>query len=55
MKEYITYTYSADKVHIDKCSDIEHLFSLLNLILNDVSTHEFRLNLVHQKNHKLVK
>ena len=28
------------------CLNVEHLFSINNLILNDVNSHEFRLNLV---------
>ena len=37
---------SAIKGHPDNCSNVEHLFSINNLILNDANTHEFRLNLV---------
>ena len=31
---------------IDNCSNVEHLFSIIILVSNDVNTHEFRLNLV---------
>ena len=45
-KRTVTRADSAIKGHLDNCSNVEHLFSINNLILNDASTHEFRLNLV---------
>ena len=47
-KEHVTRADSAIKGHLDNCLNVEHLFSINNLILNDVNTHEFRLNLVRQ-------
>ena len=47
-KEHKTRADSAIKGHLDNCSNVEHLFSINNLMLNDVNTHEFRLNLVRQ-------
>ena len=47
-KEHVTRADSAIKGHLDNCLNLEHLFSINNLILNDVNTHEFRLNLVRQ-------
>ena len=47
-KEYVTRANSAIKGHLDNCLNLEHLFSINNLILNDVNTHEFRLNIVRQ-------
>ena len=34
--------------HLDNCLNEEHLFSINNLILNDVNPHEFMLNLACQ-------
>ena len=45
-KEHIIRADSAIEVHLNNCSNVEHLFSINNLILNDINTHEFRLNLV---------
>ena len=39
---------SAIKGHLDNCLNVQHWFSINNFILNDVNTHEFRLNLVRQ-------
>ena len=36
------------KEHLDKCLKVEHLFSINNLILNDVNKLEFRLSFVRQ-------
>ena len=47
-KEHVTRAYSAIEEHLDNCLKVEHLFSINNLILNDVNTLEFRLNLVRQ-------
>ena len=47
-KEYVTRADSAIKGHLDNCSNVQHFFSINNLILNDVNTHEFMLNLVLQ-------
>ena len=47
-KEHKTRADSAIKGHLDNCSNVEHLFSINNLMLNDVNTHEFMLNLVRQ-------
>ena len=47
-KEHVTHVDSAIKGHLDNFLNVEHLFSINNLILNDVNTHEFRLNLVRQ-------
>ena len=47
-KEHVTRAASAINRHLDSCLNVEHLFSINNLILNDVNTHEFRLNLVRQ-------
>ena len=47
-KEHVTRANSAIKGHLDNCLNLEHLFSINNLILNDVNTHEFRLNIVRQ-------
>ena len=37
---------SAIKGHLDSLSKAEHLFSIHILILDDVETHDFRLNYV---------
>ena len=37
---------SAINGHLDNCSNVEHLLSMHNLILNDANTRDFRLNLV---------
>ena len=47
-KEHVTRADSAIKGHLGNCLNLEHLFSINNLILNDVNTHEFRLNIVRQ-------
>ena len=47
-KEHVTRADSAIKGHLDNFSNVEHLFSIINLILNNVNTHEFKLNLVCQ-------
>ena len=46
-KERKTRVDSAIKGHLDNCSNVEHLFSINNLMLNKINTDEFRLNLVH--------
>ena len=38
-KEHVTRANSAIKGHLDNCLNLEHLFSINNLILNDVNTH----------------
>ena len=48
-KEHVTHADSAIKGHLDNCSNVEHLFSINNFMLNDTNTHEFRLNLVRQR------
>ena len=45
-KEHVTFADSVIKGHFHNCLNMEHLFSINSLILNDVNTHEFRLNLV---------
>ena len=47
-KEYVTRADSAIKGHLDNCSNVEHLFSINNVMLNDVNKHKFTLNLVRQ-------
>ena len=47
-KAYVTRADKAIKGHLDNCLNVEHLFSINNLILNDVNTLEFRLNLARQ-------
>ena len=47
-KKHVTCADSAIKGHLDNCLNVEHLFSINNLILKDVNTREFRLNLVLQ-------
>ena len=47
-KEHVTRANSAIKGRLDNCLNVEHLFFINNLILNDVNTHEFRLNPVRQ-------
>ena len=47
-KEHVTRANSAIKGHLDNSLNVEHLFSINNLILNEVNTHKFRLNLAHQ-------
>ena len=47
-KKHVTRADSAIKGHLDNCLNVEHLFSINNLILKDVNTREFRLNLVLQ-------
>ena len=37
----------------DNCSNVEHLFFIHNLTVNDVNTHEFRLNLVRLSTRKI--
>ena len=39
-KENVTHADSGIKGHLDNCSNLEHLFSINNLILNDVNTHD---------------
>ena len=46
-KQHVTRADSAIKGHLGNWLNVEHLFFTDNLILNDVNTHEFRLNLVH--------
>ena len=43
-KKHVTRVDSAIKGHLDNCLNVEHLFPINSLILNDVNTHEFRLN-----------
>ena len=45
-KEQVTRVDSAIKGHLGNCLNVEHLFSINNVILNDVNRHEFRLNFV---------
>ena len=47
-KEHVTRAYSAIEEHLDNCLKVEHLFSINNLILNDVNKLEFRLSFVRQ-------
>ena len=47
-KEHVTRADSASKGHFDNCLNVKHLFSVNNLILNDVNTHKFMLNRVRQ-------
>ena len=47
-KEHVTRADLAIKGHLDNCSNVEHLFSINNLMLSDVNTHQSRLNLVRQ-------
>ena len=47
-KEHVTLANSAIKGHLDNSLNVEHLFSINNLILNEFNTHEFRLNLARQ-------
>ena len=48
----VSYDYasagSAIKGHLDNCSKVEHLFFIINFILNNIKTHEYRLNLARQ-------
>ena len=52
-KEHGTRADSAIKGHFDNWLNMEYLFSIKNLILNDVNTREFRLNLVCQNTRKI--
>ena len=52
-KEHVTRADSAIKGHLDDCLNVEYLFSIINLILNHVNTHEFKLILVRQ-NKKII-
>ena len=52
--QVLTCADSAINGLIDNCSNVEHLFFIHNLIVNDVNTHEFRLNLVHLSTRKLI-
>ena len=52
-KEHLTCASSAIKRHLDTCLNVKHLFPITNLILNDVNTHEFRLNLVRQNTRRI--
>ena len=45
-KEHASREESAIRAHLDNCLNCEHLFSLNNLLLNDVVPDDFRLNLV---------
>ena len=47
-KEHVICADSAIKGQLDNCLNVENLFSINNLILNDTNTHEFRLNLICQ-------
>ena len=47
-KEHVTLANSAIKGHLDNSLNVEHLFSINNLILNEFNMHEFRLNLARQ-------
>ena len=47
-KEHVTRADLAIKGHFDNYLNVEHLFSMNNLIVNDDSTHGFKLNLVLQ-------
>ena len=53
-KYHVTHAGSAIKGHLDNYLNMEHLFSINNLILNDVNTHKFRLNLVLQNTRIIV-
>ena len=44
-KEHVTCADSVIKGHLDKLN-VEHLFHIHNLMLNDVNAHDFRLNFV---------
>ena len=48
LAKHVTHADSAIKGHLDNCVNVEHLFSIDNLILNDVNKHECRLTLVRQ-------
>ena len=45
-KEHASRHDSAVKLHIDNCSQCEHLFNIHNMFANDVDTGNFKLNLV---------
>ena len=45
-KEHASRNESAIRMHLDDCSNCEHLFSLNNMFSNDVVPDDFRLNLV---------
>ena len=45
-KEHLSREESAIKMHIENCLDCEHLFGISNLLFNDVSADEFKLNLI---------
>ena len=47
-KYHVSRAGSAIKGHLDNYLNMEDLFSINNLIVNDFNTHEFRLNLVRQ-------
>ena len=47
-KQNVTPVDSAIREHLDDYWNVEHLFSINNLILNDANMHELRLNLVRQ-------
>ena len=47
-KEHVTLVDSEIKGHLDNCLNMEYLFFINSLILDDVNKHNFRLNLVRQ-------
>ena len=47
-KEHVTRADLAIKGHLDNCSNVEHLFSINDFVLNDTNMHEFTLSLVRQ-------
>ena len=51
-KKHITHAGSTIKGYLDNCSNVGNLFPINNLILVDVNTHEFWLNLVCQNTRK---
>ena len=47
-KEHVNHTDSAIKGHLDNFLNVEHWFCINKLILNNINTPEFRLNLARQ-------
>ena len=45
-KEHVVLADSAIKGNLDNCSNVQHFFSINNLILNDVNANEFMLNFI---------
>ena len=44
-KEHVTRADSTIKKHLNNCSNVNHLFSIYNVIFNGAIKHEFRLSL----------